>query len=100
LCRLAVLFRRPLHEVAQWPAAEIRLVQHYLSKKPSVEERIEIGMARMRQLILSRWNKDARVPDLTELLDYHDPWPDEPTEAMKADESRYSEVDRSFLARL
>lgn len=101
MCRLAVLFRRPLHEIAHWPAAEIRLLQAYLHKQPSIEERIEVAMALMRQSMAVRWSPTgARVPEITELLPFHDPWPSEPTEAMKADESRYSDVDRSFLARL
>jgi hypothetical protein len=90
--RLAVRFRRPLHEVAEWPAAHVELMQEFLATEPADGDRIEIAIARGIAIYINA-NRDPKTPAVNpvDFLPYLDPW--------KAEEKagRYSDVDASAL---
>ncbi len=82
MCRLAVLFRRPLHEIATWPAAELQLLRAYLSRRPMVEERIELTIAAGQAAWANARLKDGVAPkSAADFLFFRDDWPEpEPTD--------------------
>lgn len=91
-CRLAVIFRRPVREIASWPAWEVRLLDRYLEKQPAAEERIEIGVATMCALFFNAnrgIGQSARR--LKDFLPFYEPWPMP---------GRYSEIDREVMEAL
>lgn len=91
LVRLSVLYRVPLQDVLDWPAAHVRLISVFLSKEPSVEERLEFLLARFA----SSYHNANFSPkhELSEFLIARKAWPDPNAE-------RYSDADRSVLATL
>lgn len=92
-----MVFRRPLHEIALWPAAELELIQAYLEKRPAGEERIERALAQGQALYTNRHLQEGAVPRTpSDFLLYLDPW----AEAVKADSTRYSDVDRAMIKAL
>lgn len=89
-----MLFRRPLREVAGWPAVEIDLLEHYLARQPAPEDRIEIAVATLCSLFVNA-NRAAGSPAMnpTDFLPYLNPF-------VTAQADRYSDVDRSIMAGL
>lgn len=89
-----MLFRRPLHEVAAWPASDVNLLEHYLAKQPAPEERTEIAVATLCTMYRNAHRADGEPPhEVVKFLPYLDPWSQPIVSA-----SRYSEVDRSLMA--
>lgn len=92
-----MVFRRPLHEIALWPAAELELIQAYLEKRPAGEDRIERVIAQGQAIYINRHLKEGTTPRTpADFLPYLDPWAD----AVKADATRYSDVDRAMIKAL
>lgn len=85
-------FRRPVREIAAWPAWEVRLLEEYLDKEPAAEDRNELALAKLCALT---WNanrgKDQPVKEMKDYLPFLDPWPQE---------DRYSDLDRQMLKAL
>lgn len=97
MCRLAVYFRRPLHEVAKWDAAEIRLLQAFIAREPPAEERLDIAIAGLRCLLSNYLRPAGRAPfRLLDFLPFHDPWKPAPVAA----DERYSDLDREIISAL
>lgn len=92
-----MVFRRPLHEIALWPAAELQLIRAYLAKRPAAEDRIEALIATGHAMWVN--SKQARGTEPTrpaDFLPFLDPWAAQIT----AQASRYSETDQSLLRAL
>ncbi len=87
-----MLFRRPLHEVAAWPDLHLTLLEHYLSRQPAPEERIEVAVATLCALFRNRHrSENEQAFEVEQFMPYRNPWAEAPAD-------RYSEVDRSFFA--
>jgi hypothetical protein len=92
-CRLAVLFRCRVSEIARWPAWELDLVEHYLAIQPAPEERIEIAVASLHHSFATvRRRKGSPEPKLDQFLPYMNPW------QRFLDSRRYTPLDREILA--
>jgi hypothetical protein len=90
------LYRKPLHEVAQWPAADIGLLESYLARQPAPEERIDIGIAGLRALLVNYLRAPtARTATVRDFLPYFNPWENV---APSANDARYSDLDREVIA--
>lgn len=84
-----MLFRRPLREVAAWPAWEVQVLQHYLAKQPAPEERLEVVLANLSAMFFNAHRGPGKQPlSADQFLFYRDPWP------------VYSDVDKQALAAL
>lgn len=85
-----MLFGRPLHEIAAWPAWEVRLLEHYLARQPSPSERIERAIAHLSAIYFNGHRAEGSpARTVADFLPYLDPWPDL---------TRYTEVDREILS--
>ena len=82
-----MIYRCPLHEVKAWPAHDLSLLALYLAERPAPEERIEYINAHRKPGTAAR--------SIADLMLFREPaiGPDE-------NDSRYSEVDRSFIKTL
>lgn len=97
MCRLAVLFGRPLHEVACWPAEDVRTLDHYLAKQPAPIERVELAVARFTAIYVNaHLAKGATEKETRDFLPYLDPWPT----LTSVDQGRYSPLDLEILKTL
>lgn len=97
MCGLAVTFRRPLHEIALWPAAELQLLAEYLRKRPAAEDRIELALARGQALYMNRHLKEGAQPTTpASFLPYLHPWA-EPDLEEAAGDGRYSALDLEIM---
>lgn len=95
MCRLSVLYRVPLHEIALWPAAEVEVLKAYLDKRPATEDRLEAMIASGQAMWLSSKQKPGTdPPSVSDFLMYPDPWRDAPQA------NRYSDTDLSLLKAL
>lgn len=86
-----MLFRRPLHEIAAWPEVEVRLLEHYLAKQPTPEERIEISLAQLNANFINANTDPAlgRPPvELESQLRFHRVWEREAEAAAELEWSR------------
>lgn len=71
--RLSVLYRRPLEEIRQWPASDIKLISQYLSREPAPDERIEYAIAALRRDYESaHMGQGKTTPPLQKFLTFHD----------------------------
>jgi hypothetical protein len=97
--RLAVLFRRPVREIADWPAWEVRLIEKFLAREPSAEDRVEIALAHIAAVYFNSQSRQG-APQIktSDLLLFMDPWQADPL-ANFADE-RYSDLDREIFGQL
>lgn len=97
--RLAVLFRRPLHEVATWPSNEVRLLQQYLYREPDEGTRLEYTLARVAaqfmNFLSARGSPRVKIEDF---LLFAEPWKDDPFERLSDD--RYTDLDREIFGKL
>lgn len=85
---MAVLFRRPIHEVARWPDWELSTLDEFLAKEPAPEQRIEIALAQLCLLVFKGNFKGEK--DIKDFLPYLNAWPSEL-------EGRYSETDMEVI---
>jgi len=93
LCELAVYFRRPLHEVALWPAAELELIRTYMVKRPPVEYRVEAAIAIGQAMYANRGKaKGDTLAKPSDFLTYPENWDDTP-----ADTTDYAKANRETL---
>src|SRR5690606_1614665 len=73
LCRYAFLFRRPLHEVANWPAWHLDLLDEFRAKEPDLLERIELLLAQMTAFYVQTHKREntpaAKVTDYLPCFD-------------------------------
>lgn len=100
MCRLAVFFRRPLHEIAAWPAAEIQLISAYMRHRPPTEERIELSIAQGQAMYANRFKKPGDVAaQASDYLTYTKPWP-EPVSSFTSDREAAIAKFRQLSARL
>lgn len=91
-----MLFRRPLHEVAQWPAWEVGLLEAFLAESPGPDERIEVAIAHLTAIYVNcHLAKDATPKTIRDFLIF-EKRENEPKEV----EGRYSEVDLQVLSAL
>lgn len=88
LCKLAVVFRRPLHEVLDWPAWEAALLAEYLSHEPCGDDRTEIAVAQLAAIYVNAHRqKGAQPRRISDFLLFHDAWKsadEEPAESLDA----------------
>lgn len=101
MLRLSVFYRKPLHEVMQWPAKHIALLTTFLGIEPVPEVRIEQSIAQLSALFVNKINQlggsNADPVGMSKFLLYHD--------AMKppivdVESDRYSDADRLMLSSL
>ncbi len=90
--RLAVLFKRPLHEVAAWSAAEVDLIIAFLAREPSPEVRLEIAVARLTEITVMLMGSGSAKPGIMDFLPFLDAW-----KAPVVDDTRYNETDLEVL---
>lgn len=77
MCRLAFAFRRPLHELATWPAADLAVLKAYADLRPPTEERIEHALAVLTSIYVNAHAKQgAPTAKPTEFLMHNAPWPE------------------------
>ena len=91
-----MIYRRPLHEVKTWPAHDLSLLAQYLAERPAPEERIEYAIAYLHADYINAHRKPGTAArSIADLMLFREPaiGPDE-------NDSRYSEVDRSFIKTL
>lgn len=92
-----MFFRRPLHEIALWPAAELQLIRAYLAKRPAPEDRIEALIATGQAMwVNSKQARGAEPTSPADFLPFRDPW----AANVQPNDSRYSDVDRSLMKAL
>lgn len=73
--RLSVLMRVPLADVLGWPDAHVRLQLAFLAKEPSIEQRLELGIAQLSALVFNRSRGDGEEgKDIADYLLCDDPW--------------------------
>lgn len=88
-----MLFRRPVHEVATWPAAEMDLIESFLAREPAPDQRVEIAVARMCELFANAWcRSDGPRVSVMDFLPFLDAW-----KPSLLTDPRYSEADREVL---
>jgi len=88
-----VIFRRPLHEVAAWPAADVALLNAYLAHRPPAGERLEAMFATfMASWVASKQARGSTPPKPSEFLTFRGPFP--------AGKSIYAEQNRQSLLAL
>lgn len=77
----------------QWPASDIQLLASYLGKLPAVEERIEFSLAQLAaiQVNINRKSGSPSKP-IGDFMLFKDVW------KHVSKDSRYSELDREFMA--
>jgi len=89
-----VLYRRPLSEIARWPAWELDLLEHYLAREPAPEERIEVSLANLMLMYATVNGKQgAAQKKVTDFLPYLKAWP-------QPADGRYNPVDMEVLQEL
>ena len=94
LCRLSVLYRVRLSEVASWPAWEIDLIEHYLAREPAPIERVEVALAHLAAMYHSAHQKQgAPQKKIADFMLYAKAWP-------AAIDGRYNEIDMQVLQEL
>jgi hypothetical protein len=95
-----VLFRRPVREVAKWPAWEVRLLEEFLRREPDPGTRIEYTLA---GFAANYFNSHARAGSprlkLTDFLLFDQAWSKEFDEASFSSD-RYSDLDREIFSNL
>lgn len=85
-------YRRPVREIASWPAWEVRLLDEFLDKQPAAEDRIEIAIATLCALFFNANRGKAQASrQMKDYLPFLDPWPLP---------GRYSDVDREVMKAL
>lgn len=84
-----MLFRRPVREIASWPAWEVELLEHYLARQPAPEQRIEIALAQLSAMYANRHRDPQKQPKPVEpmqFMPFHpDPWDRDAEAAAEAD---------------
>lgn len=93
--RLAVVFRRPVQEIARWPAREVSLIEAFLAREPAAEARVEVAVARLAELMVMLWAAKGPRQSLKDFLPYLSVW-DSTVELAKSD--RYSPLDREVFS--
>lgn len=90
------MFRRPVHEIARWPAWEVGLLEEYLAVVPGPDERVEIAIAQFMALYINskRTSKDQQTYKIDDFLMFRRGWNEEAPE-MKTE--RYSELDMEIM---
>lgn len=91
-----MLFRRPVHEVAGWPAREVDLIETFIAREPPPDARMEIAIARLCELFVKAWSSDKRQVSLMEFLPFLKAW-NAPELDRLINDARYSDVDREVL---
>jgi hypothetical protein len=95
---LAVLFRRPVREIAAWPAWEVRLLEEFLVKEPAGIERLEILAARFAAQYFNFHSSDASAKyETTDFLHFHHAFRQTHPDLK---DGRYSELDLEVFAAL
>ena len=61
-CRYAVLFQVRPSVVAQWPAWELDLLDHYLAREPSPVVRVEVALARLMSIYVNAHQEKGHPP--------------------------------------
>lgn len=95
-----MLFRRPLHEIATWPAAELLILKTYLDYRPAPEERIELMLAQGHAITVNQFIRAGATPKtLKDFLLFTGPWP-EPQSQFATDRRAAIQKFRSLSARI
>lgn len=74
-----MLFRRPLHEVAAWPAWEVEVLEQFLAREPAPDQRIEVAIAQLSAIWVNA-NRDPRKQPIPVSLDQFLLWKQDPWE--------------------
>lgn len=92
LVRVSLIYRRPLHELMQWPSAHLSMIAKELSARPCSEERIEYALAQLTYYFVeSKRAPNSKKLSVSDFILFK-----EEQEKPKSN-SRYSDVDMSFL---
>lgn len=84
-----------MHEVANWPAWHLDLLDEFRAKEPDLLERIELLLAQMTAFYVQTHKREnTPAAKVTDYLPCFDAWPDENLSG------RYNDVDREVLAAL
>lgn len=58
-----------------WPAEEVRILEHYLAAQPAGEDRIEVALARLTAIYVNAHLKEGvQAKSERDFLPYLDPW--------------------------
>ncbi len=73
--RLAVLFRRPLREILDWPASHVAVIAEYLAHEPAPDERVEYAVSQIAAIYVNAHRKKGASPHpLSDFLLFRDAW--------------------------
>lgn len=95
-----MLFRRPVHEVAGWPAHEVDLIETFIAREPPPDVRTEIAVARLCELFVKAWSSDnKRAISIMDFLPFTKTW-EAPAVEQLINDARYNDVDREVIKAL
>lgn len=89
--------RRPLVEVASWPAREVRVLEKFMARESTPEQRLEILVARVACDYFD-FNSVRGSPrrDIIPYLPFIKAW----EKSVNLADERYSDLDREILGKL
>ena len=92
---MAAQLKEPLHKVMEWPQWSVDLMQAFLSREPTAEERCEIGMAQHTAIYVGgKIAKGKPRPKVTDFMMFRTVW------ERKMDFSRYTPDEIKTMAAL
>lgn len=93
MCRLAAQLGKPLHEVVEWPAWSVQLMQVFLSREPTAEERCEVAVAHASAIYAgANMSRGKPRPKISDFMLFRNAW------EQKIDESRYTADELKTMA--
>lgn len=98
ICRLALHMRRPLTEIASWPARQVRVMEKFMQRESTPEQRLEILLARVTcDFFDFSSTRGSPRSEMTRYLPFLRAWEQQ---APRLTDERYSDLDREILGKL